>query len=59
MKRFLLALLCALTAFGALAADKHTTDDMIYDQVKRKLANDQIVKGGSLDIDSSFHHHCP
>jgi osmotically-inducible protein OsmY len=32
-------------------ADKPMSDDSIYDQVKRKLANDPDVKGGALDID--------
>ena len=32
-------------------ADKHVSDDSIYDYVKRKLANDQVVKGGALEID--------
>jgi osmotically-inducible protein OsmY len=32
-------------------ASKPMSDDLIYDQVKRKLANDPDVKGGALDID--------
>ncbi len=32
-------------------ADKPASDDLIYDNVKRKLAEDQEVKGGALDID--------
>jgi hyperosmotically inducible protein len=32
-------------------ADKPASDDLIYDNVKRKLAEDQVVKGGALDID--------
>ena len=32
-------------------AQKKLSDDSIYDQVKRKLANDADVKGGALDID--------
>ena len=32
-------------------ADKPVSDDSIYDYVKRKLANDQVVKGGALEID--------
>jgi osmotically-inducible protein OsmY len=34
-----------------LFADKPVSDDSIYDYVKRKLANDQVVKGGALEID--------
>ena len=40
--------------FGAafcLAADKPVTDDLIHDNVMIKLANDQIVKGGALNVD--------
>ena len=33
------------------AADKSLSDDALYDQVKRKLANDIVVKGGGLDIE--------
>ena len=34
-----------------LAADKVLTDDMIYDNVRIKLASDQVVKGGALEVD--------
>ena len=34
-----------------LAADKVVSDDMIYDNVRIKLASDQIVKGGALNVD--------
>ena len=46
-----LLLLLLLPAMTMLAAkDKVLTDDMIYDQVRRKLANDADVKGGALDV---------
>ncbi|HYM04122.1 MAG TPA: BON domain-containing protein [Stellaceae bacterium] len=32
-------------------ADKQPSDDSIYDNVKRKLANDPDVKGGGLELD--------
>ena len=32
-------------------ADKPMSDDLIYDNVKRRLAEDSDVKGGGLDID--------
>ena len=32
-------------------ADKQVSDDLIYDNVKRRLAEDSEVKGGGLDID--------
>ena len=33
------------------AASKQVDDNVLYDSVKRKLANDQLVKGGALDVD--------
>ena len=48
-------LMCAvlsLALFGAaLAKDKDTSDDAIYDNVRRKLASDPDVKGGALQVD--------
>jgi len=38
-------------AAGVWAADKHYSDDQIYDLVRRKLADDQVVKGGAMDVD--------
>ena len=38
-------------AAGVWAAEKHFTDDQIYDNVRRKLADDVEVKGGALDVD--------
>ncbi len=46
---FLMALV--LLAGVCLAADKPVTDDYIYDQVRIKLASDQVVKGGGLVVD--------
>jgi len=40
-----------LLAAVCLAADKTVSDDMIYDNVRIKLASDQIVKGGALNVD--------
>ena len=40
-----------LLAGICLAADKIISDDMIYDNVRIKLASDQIVKGGALNVD--------
>ena len=37
--------------FPVLAASKQVDDNVLYDTVKRKLANDQLVKGGNLDVD--------
>jgi hyperosmotically inducible protein len=38
-------------AAGAWAAEKHVSDDQLYDNVRRKLANDADVKGGALEVD--------
>jgi osmotically-inducible protein OsmY len=40
-----------LLAAICLAADKVISDDMIYDNVRIKLASDTIVKGGALNVD--------
>ena len=46
-----LLLLLLLPVITVMAAkDKVVTDDLIYDQVRRKLANDADVKGGALDV---------
>src|SRR5271165_3795431 len=34
----------------ATAPVKHTDDDRIYDEVRRKLANDLDVKGAGIDV---------
>jgi hyperosmotically inducible protein len=46
-----LFVVAALLLPVAFAADKPLSDDAIYDQVKRKLANDIVVKGGGLEIE--------
>ena len=52
MTRFAsLLLLLLLPSMTLLAAkDKVVSDDTLYDQVRRKLANDADVKGGSLQV---------
>jgi osmotically-inducible protein OsmY len=40
-----------LLASVCLAADKSITDDAIYNQVRIKLADDPVVKGGGLQVD--------
>lgn len=47
----ILLALCAALCSSAFAAGKPVSDDTIYDYVKRRLANDPVVKGGALDID--------
>jgi osmotically-inducible protein OsmY len=34
-----------------VAATKQVDDNVLYDAVKRKLANDQVVKGGALNVE--------
>ena len=46
-----LFVVAALLLPAVWAADKSLSDDAIYDQVKRKLANDVVVKGGGLDVE--------
>ena len=51
-RRALISVILALTpAAAALAADKAVSDDTIYDNVRRKLASDPLVKGGGLTVD--------
>jgi hyperosmotically inducible periplasmic protein len=38
-------------AGACLAKQEPVTDDSLYNQVKIKLAGDQVVKGGGLDVD--------
>jgi osmotically-inducible protein OsmY len=46
-----LLLLLLLPAMTVMAAkDKVVSDDLLYDQVRRKLANDADVKGGALQV---------
>ena len=45
-----MVLLLALVV-SALAADKPTDDNYIYDSVREKLASDSVVKGGAIDVD--------
>jgi osmotically-inducible protein OsmY len=38
-------------AAGVWAAEKHFSDDQLYDLVRRKLADDAVVKGGALEVE--------
>jgi osmotically-inducible protein OsmY len=52
ISRIVAALLTVLLfAAVCLADDKIISDDMIYDNVRIKLASDTIVKGGALNVD--------
>jgi osmotically-inducible protein OsmY len=44
-------LLIFALVFPLVAASKQVDDNILYDTVKRKLANDQLVKGGALDVE--------
>ena len=41
----------ALMLAGACLAKDAVTDDMIYNNVRIKLASDAVVKGGALQVD--------
>src|SRR5258705_11075741 len=50
--KVLICAILSLALFGvAVAADKNTSDDAIYDNVRRRLASDPVVKGGGLQVD--------
>jgi osmotically-inducible protein OsmY len=40
-----------LVAGVCLAAEKTLTDDAVYNQVRIKLADDPVVKGGGIQVD--------
>jgi osmotically-inducible protein OsmY len=43
-------ILSLVAAACAFAAEKQVSDDEIYDNVRRRLANDPDVKGGTFDV---------
>jgi osmotically-inducible protein OsmY len=43
-------MLCALIAPALLVAQGNASDDRIYDEVRRRLANDAEVKGAGIDV---------
>lgn len=47
----LLAILLLSGVAVALTDEKQISDDSIYDNVRRKLASDPLVKGGALEVD--------
>ncbi len=51
LKTIVSFLIILALAAGVWAADKHVSDDQLYDNVRRKLANDADVKGGALQVD--------
>lgn len=51
MRLLSLALALLLSLAPAFAQKNASPDDRIYDQVRLKLANDQEVRGGTIDVD--------
>jgi hyperosmotically inducible protein len=51
MKSKLCAVLLMFVLAGACLAKQDISDDMLYNNVKIKLASDAVVKGGGLQID--------
>ena len=47
---FTLAFMSANIATTALAAGKPVTDDYLSDTIRTKLAADQVVKGGAIEV---------
>lgn len=50
MRALALVLIIVLTALSAAAFQQASSDDQIYDLVRRRLAGDPDVRGGALDI---------
>jgi hyperosmotically inducible protein len=51
LKRLLLPLVLFLTLITtAVAASKPVTDDFLVDTIRQKLAADQVVKGGAIEV---------
>ena len=51
LKRILLPLVLFLTLITtAIAASKPVTDDFLVDTIRQKLAADQVVKGGAIEV---------
>lgn len=50
MRVLALCLIFALTLLSAAALQQASSDDQIYDLVRRRLAGDPDVRGGALDI---------
>jgi osmotically-inducible protein OsmY len=56
LKRFCLSLALSIAAFFTLltpgfAAGKPVSDDFLVDSVRQKLAADDVVKGGAIDVE--------
>ena len=51
MKTKICAILLSVMLAGLSLAKAPVTDDMIYNNVRIKLAGDEIVKGGALEVE--------
>jgi len=51
MKASICVFLITLLMAGVCLAKDAVSDDMIYNNVRIKLASDQVVKGGALEVD--------
>jgi len=51
IKTLISLLVIFLLAAGVWAAEKHYSDDQLYDLVRRKLADDLVVKGGAMEVE--------
>jgi osmotically-inducible protein OsmY len=53
LRRVLLPLLLVFTFISqVLAAGKPVSDDFLVDTIRAKLAADQVVKGGAINVDA-------
>src|SRR5579859_3636221 len=50
LRIFMAAVMLSPAALWAADKKRATPDDRIYDQIRMRLANDQDVKGGALDV---------
>lgn len=51
LKRILLPAILFLTLIFSAFAAKPVSDDFLVDEIRSKLAADQVVKGGNLEVD--------
>jgi osmotically-inducible protein OsmY len=51
LKRILISFVLLLSSIGAaFAASKPVSDDFLSDTIRQRLAADQIVKGGAIEV---------
>jgi hyperosmotically inducible protein len=47
---FIAVMLVASFMTAGFAGSKNTSDDFLIDTIRQKLASDQVVKGGAIDV---------